>query len=553
MSLILPASPQIHSPSEDEPRVVKAHVYLNTTNTAVFNDPIKTIDVCFEDGKLTTDKKIFERHVLVVEDLSQIPDGPMRSFFEAMSLIVQPGRSPQNTAPQNEQAPKPPHFQILRILRSLKILNELASKQLPEKSYLPIFHTLIGQLYKPGKQPRAAVRFTKLAADQGYAPAQFNLAEMYYCGEGNLPKDLIEAVHLFKLAADQGYAPAQFNLGRMYYYGEGNLPKDLIEAARLYKLAADQGYDPAQNNLGIMYYDGKGNLPKDPIEAVRLYKLAADQGYAPAQFNLGMMYYDGEGNLPKDPIEATRLYKLAADQGDAPAQFNLAEMYYYGEGNLPKDPIEAARLYKLAADQGDAPAQNNLGMMYYDGEGNLPKDPIEAVRLYKLAADQGDAPAQGNLGRMYYYGEGNLPKDPIEAARLYKLAADQGEIEAKFMLEKLSPHQAMPTPKTPETPDQEPPEAPHPAPAPKAPPMSGPAPAYQAAVLSLQDQLKNQGQTISLQRQEILEGQKYEDEMRGLQNSVMTVQENELKRSSNSPDSAAKRLRPDAEANVDKG
>ncbi|MBP9693346.1 MAG: sel1 repeat family protein, partial [Alphaproteobacteria bacterium] len=221
MSLILPASPQIHSPSEDEPRVVKAHVYLNT-NTAVFNDQIGTIDVCFENGKLTTDKKIFERHVLVVEDLSQIPDGPMRSFFEAMSLIVQPGGSPQNTAPQNAQAPKSPHF------RSLKILNGLVSKQLLEKSYLPIFRTLIGQLYKLSNQSQAAVQSATLAANQGYAPAQDNLGTMYYRGEGNLPQHLIKAARLYKLAADQGYAPAQNNLGMMYYDGEGNLPKDPI-------------------------------------------------------------------------------------------------------------------------------------------------------------------------------------------------------------------------------------------------------------------------------------------------------------------------------------
>ncbi|MBP9878057.1 MAG: sel1 repeat family protein, partial [Alphaproteobacteria bacterium] len=216
----------------------------------------------------------------------------MRSFFEAMSLIVQPGGSPQNTAPQNAQAPKSPHF------RSLKILNGLVSKQLLEKSYLPIFRTLIGQLYKLSNQSQAAVQSATLAANQGYAPAQDNLGTMYYRGEGNLPQHLIKAARLYKLAADQGYAPAQNNLGMMYYDGEGNLPKDPIEAVRLYKLAADQGDAPAQGNLGRMYYDGEGNLPKDPIEAVRLYKLAADQGYAPAQFNLGMMYYDGEGNLP---------------------------------------------------------------------------------------------------------------------------------------------------------------------------------------------------------------------------------------------------------------
>ena len=54
-------------------------------------------------------------------------------------------------------------------------------------------------------------------------------------------KDHREATRLYKLAADQGYAHAQYNLGEFYRWGCCGLPKDDREAARLYKLAADQG------------------------------------------------------------------------------------------------------------------------------------------------------------------------------------------------------------------------------------------------------------------------------------------------------------------------
>ena len=53
--------------------------------------------------------------------------------------------------------------------------------------------------------------------------------------------DYVEAARLYRLAADQGYAPAQTNLGFYYEQGRGGLAKDEREAARLYKLAADQG------------------------------------------------------------------------------------------------------------------------------------------------------------------------------------------------------------------------------------------------------------------------------------------------------------------------
>lgn len=48
-------------------------------------------------------------------------------------------------------------------------------------------------------RPRA---FTKLAADQGNAFGQVNLAVLYRDGRGGLPKDEREAARLFKLSAD---------------------------------------------------------------------------------------------------------------------------------------------------------------------------------------------------------------------------------------------------------------------------------------------------------------------------------------------------------------
>ena len=94
---------------------------------------------------------------------------------------------------------------------------------------------------------------------------------MYANGEG-VPEDAAEAVRWYRLAAEQGDATAQFNLGVMYANGE---------AVRWYRLAAEQGYAAAQFNLGVMYANGEG-VPEDDAEAVRWYRLAAEQGYATA-------------------------------------------------------------------------------------------------------------------------------------------------------------------------------------------------------------------------------------------------------------------------------
>ena len=64
---------------------------------------------------------------------------------------------------------------------------------------------------------------------------------MYEQGRGGLPKNDQEAVRLYKLAADQGYAKAQRNLAISYLKGVGGLSKNEQEAARLLKLAAEKG------------------------------------------------------------------------------------------------------------------------------------------------------------------------------------------------------------------------------------------------------------------------------------------------------------------------
>ncbi len=52
-----------------------------------------------------------------------------------------------------------------------------------------------------------------------------------------MPQDYAQAVKWYRLAADQGYAWAQNNLGNMYELGQG-VPQDYVEAHKLFNLAA---------------------------------------------------------------------------------------------------------------------------------------------------------------------------------------------------------------------------------------------------------------------------------------------------------------------------
>jgi TPR repeat protein len=156
-------------------------------------------------------------------------------------------------------------------------------------------------------------------AGQGHAEAQFSLGLKCGTGGGGVTENDAEAVRWYRLAAEQGYAPAQSNLGLMYANGDG-VSEDDVEAVRWYRLAAEQGNAPAQYNLGWMYDNGDG-VPEDDTEAVRWYRLAAEQGYAGAQLNLGTMYANADG-VPQDDVFAFMWFDLSATQGNETAQGN---------------------------------------------------------------------------------------------------------------------------------------------------------------------------------------------------------------------------------------
>lgn len=63
-----------------------------------------------------------------------------------------------------------------------------------------------------------AFKWAQKAAAAGHPGAQNLLGVMYFVGRGT-DSDLSKAVELWRLAADQGFVQAFFNLGRAY--GEG--------------------------------------------------------------------------------------------------------------------------------------------------------------------------------------------------------------------------------------------------------------------------------------------------------------------------------------------
>jgi TPR repeat protein len=123
----------------------------------------------------------------------------------------------------------------------------------------------------------------RVKAACGNPTAQSHLGFLYVSGEEGVEKDVAEAVKWFRLAAGQGHARAQLNLALIHAMGDG-VPKDGGEAAKWFRLAGLQGLAEAQGRLGLLYYAGDG-VPRDPVEALAWLTLAADAGDATAAKN----------------------------------------------------------------------------------------------------------------------------------------------------------------------------------------------------------------------------------------------------------------------------
>ncbi len=115
-------------------------------------------------------------------------------------------------------------------------------------------------------------------------------------------QDYTEAMKWYRLAADQGDAWAQSNLGWMYRKGQG-VPQDYAKAVKWYRLAADQGDARAQYNLGVMYEKGQG-VSQNYIQAYMWTTLAKAQGFEQAVKGLETLKKD---MTPAQLAEAQRL------------------------------------------------------------------------------------------------------------------------------------------------------------------------------------------------------------------------------------------------------
>jgi TPR repeat protein len=185
----------------------------------------------------------------------------------------------------------------------------------PEPAPTAMTHEGIEQLLNSGNYPAAARQLFVLM--QQHDPwAHFWLSRLCASGLG-MPKDDVMAVKFARIAAEAGYAPAQSGLGFFYSVGRG-VEQDHQEALKWLTLAAENGDAGAQFNLSRAYSNGLGAKADDRMAAIWMMK-AAENGMPAAKLGVAIWTLLGKG-LPRDPQRATELLEPLAAQGDAEAK-----------------------------------------------------------------------------------------------------------------------------------------------------------------------------------------------------------------------------------------
>lgn len=218
--------------------------------------------------------------------------------------------------------------------------------------------------------------------------AETTLASCYDLGMHVQP-DGKESIRLLSEAANQGYAPAEYELGRIYLYGRG-INIDYAQALVWERKAAEQGDPRAQRDLAFMYERGFG-VAADPAKAAEWNQKAATQGNAEAQLHLAKALDEGSG-VNKDAQEARMWYSKAAQQEQPAAQLGLARQSA-GEGNCQV----AIHWYEEAAGHAQAEAMYELGKLYL---GKCGPDKDKAYTWFTLGEWFGLTKSKAELTRL---------------------------------------------------------------------------------------------------------------------------------------------------------
>lgn len=273
------------------------------------------------------------------------------------------------------------------------------------------------------------------AAGSGDPQALFEIGARYTDGRGGVEADSKQAAHWYELAADRGFAPAEYRLGSLYEKGNG-VPRDMAKAIALYKSAADAGNASAMHNLAVLEASGAAGTA-DYKAAIAWFTKAADLGIADSQFNLAILYARGNGT-PQNLEESYKWFAVAAKGGDKDAAEKRDEV-----GRALK-PDQLARAKAAAEAWSPKPLDQKANSITIpDAWGGKAEATTGAIDMGKAIRN-----IQAILNKTGYDAgqpDGLMGKKTIAAIKAFQKSngmADDGNITEELVRKLLEQHQA---------------------------------------------------------------------------------------------------------------
>lgn len=212
-----------------------------------------------------------------------------------------------------------------------------------------------GAAYQTGNYGKALEAFL-VAARGGNAVAQYLVASMYAEGLGTTQSKPL-ALRWYRLAADQGDQEAQVALAELLLSVDSSDPAEIV---RLLEAAATQGHGGALNRLGTMHLAGT-RVPTDLRKASQWFLRGARAGNLDARYHLGRMHL-GLQLEPSSPDAAHHWFYVAALAGHTAAQLQLGNSY--AQGALTNANLSLSHAWlTIAAASGLPQARNNMAIV----------------------------------------------------------------------------------------------------------------------------------------------------------------------------------------------
>lgn len=249
----------------------------------------------------------------------------------------------------------------------------------------------------------ALKHFTE-AAKQGSGEALNCLGVMNKNGQGGLDRDPRAAARFWKEAADHGHPGAMYNLATLLYNHE--LPVvDLPMAAALYRAAAARGHPRAAGGAKVV----------EEVAAAAGIELAAVSRIAKGPL-------PGVSDKYPEPLPApeTKLQSVIGSQ----MVINGLKLAESGQSEAAVDHL------RTASRLGNSAAQVAYGQLLETGASGLDQGPAEAQRLYRMAEAQGYQRAKFALASLVFRGT-TAHKHTSEAERMLRELAEDGECKDK--------------------------------------------------------------------------------------------------------------------------